>query len=143
MGGLDSRHRAVLGFGNFDQLLRRALLRSADIQMIPHQQQKRFRADELAAAKHGMTVTERLLLFDELQSFAASACRSRVSFLVTGRDDDANLLDARGQNLLDDDAQRRLGGAIPVHQGLQRERPLTLASRCDDGLFDFHRFELV
>ena len=38
----------------------------------------------------------------------------------------------------DQDAQRGLGDAVAVHQGLQGEGPLRRAGGGDDGFFDFH-----
>ncbi len=65
-----------------------------------------------------MTIAQRFLLFDERQARTAVPGRGRVSFAIARANDNANLFDACGKNLLDDDAEGRLGCAIPIDQRL-------------------------
>jgi hypothetical protein len=85
-----------------------------------------------------MPVTEGFGLFDELDPVPVIAGGGGKSGLITRRNDDADFLDAGGEDFLDDNAKGGFSGAIAIDEGLQRESSLIFAGRSDDGFFDFH-----
>jgi hypothetical protein len=132
---------AILYPGDFDQLLRGAFAAAADVKMIADQQQEWLGAGEFTRASDRMAIAKRGTLLDEAEPAVLPAGRNGISGLVSGADNHTDFLDAGRQDLLDENPQRGLGGAVAVHQGLQWERPLGLASGSDDGFFDVHGFK--
>src|ERR1035441_7208977 len=109
--------------------------------MVANQQQERNATRKLPRARDCVPVAESRALFDEPQPPTLSAGGGGVGGLVSRADHHADFLNTGGQYLLDENTQRRLGGAVPVHQGLQRKCPLSLASGGDDGFLDVHDFK--
>ena len=139
VGGLHGGNRAVFGGGNFDELPGTTAVFSAQIKMVAHKQQERFGAGELMCAPDRMTVAERFTLFDKLQPFAVRAGGGAIHIGITGENNDTNFLRTRIQRFFHDDGQRGLGFAVAIHQGLQRQRPLTWPGGGDDCFAYVHR----
>ncbi len=106
--------------------------------MIAHEQQECVLAAKLRRAMNRMRITERRGLLDEREPVRVFARRSAVFRGVAGHDHHADLLDARAQDFLHDDRQRRLRGAVAIDERLQRQRALVGASGGDEGLADVH-----
>ena len=85
-----------------------------------------------------MAVAERLGLRDEVQPRGVPAGGLAVGGLVARGDDDAHLLGAGVDRLLEEDLQRLLLDAVAVDEGLQRQPPLVPAGGGDDGFPHVH-----
>src|SRR6266704_5799659 len=90
-----------------------------------------------------MAVTKRSPLLDKSEAAALPARRSGIGGLISWTDHDANLLDSRREDFLNDDPQRGLGRAVAVNQRLERKRPLVFACGRDDGFLDFHPLQPI
>ncbi len=86
----------------------------------------------------GVAVAQRRDLLDELKPGRKAPGRRRVGRLVTRPDDDADLLDARQENLFDERRQGRLLNAIAINQSLERQRALAFSSGGNDCFSNFH-----
>ncbi len=138
MGRLNGRNRATLRAGDLDQLPRAGLGAATHIQMIAHKKQERIAPRETAGARDSMTVAARFALFEELQAVAQRSRRRGIGRLVARTHHHANVLDAGGEHLLDQDAQRGLLHPVPIHQRLQRQHPLLRTGGRDDRSLNFH-----
>ncbi len=96
-------------------------------------------AREVAGAEDGVAVARRRGLGDEAHTVGVAAGGVCVARLLTGEDDDADLLDVGGERLLDEDAEDGLLLAVTIDQGLKRQRALALAGRGDDSFLDAQR----
>ena len=137
MRGLNCGDGAVFVAGDLDQLLSGAFV-AADVKVVANQQQERLIADAFTTAKNGVAIPKRLLLFDETQSRSGIGGGIRVGLLISRAHNDTDVINAGGKNLFDNDPEHRLGGAIPVHNRLQRKRALALPGGRYDGFSDFH-----
>lgn len=138
VGGLDGGHGAVFGGGDFHQLPGASTLMAADVKMIADQEQERIIGRELPGAMDRLTKAAGSGLLYELQ-LPSMLPRSRgEGLLIPWMHHDADSLHAAVQDLLDDDLKGRFGNAIPVNQGLQRERALVFAGSGDDSFVDSH-----
>jgi hypothetical protein len=88
--------------------------------MIADEVQERLVADVVASAPQGVPVAARLMLRDETQHIAMLGNGLRVQLLVAGRDDDADLLDARAEDLPNEDGEDGPANAIAIHERLER-----------------------
>lgn len=80
----------------------------------------------------GMAAAKSLRLLDKDLPRAVASRRGPVGVLIARRHHQTNLIHTRGERLFDDDLQRRLGDAVPVHKGLKGKCALGLAGRRDD-----------
>ena len=71
-----------------------------------------------------MAIAARLGLLDKMQPPREFPRRPQIRLAIARADHQADFLHAGAQRFLDDHAQRRLGGAVPIHQRLQGQRPL-------------------
>ena len=113
------------------------------IQMIPHQQKKRFPSQKVSTQRNCVSVAQALRLLHEMQSGAFGSRGRCVSFAVARTDDNADLLDASSLDLFHDDSQRGLAYSVPIDDRLQRKRTLSFSSCRDDSFFDFHEIDAV
>jgi len=141
MRGLDGGDGAILGSGDFHQLLRGALLRAADVEMIADKQEEGSGTGKGAGAKDRVAIAAGGGLLDELQAAGLGAGGGPIGRLIPGTDHDANLLDTGGDDLVDQNLEGGLGKSVAVDEGLKGKRALGLASRSDDGSFDLHGFK--
>ena len=138
VGRLDGGNRAILSGGGLDKLLDALLGLAADVEVIADQKQESVASGEFPGAPHGMPVAQRFGLLDELKPLCVAARGGAVSGLIAGMNDDADVIHAGEQHLLDENPQRGLGNAIVIDQRLERERPLVFAGGGDDGFLDVH-----
>jgi hypothetical protein len=139
MRGMHGGHGALLGRGYFHQLPSTWPLVVAEIEMIPHQQQKRIVPGKLMGAPHGVAIAQRLFLLDELQLFAMYPGGGSIALDVTRANHNTNLFRTGLDGFLDDDGQRSLGFAVTIHESLQGKRPLPGAGGCNHGFSDVHK----
>src|SRR6266516_3619422 len=107
--------------------------------MIADEQKERRGIDEGLGAGDGVAVAERLELFDEMQAAVMLAGGGAVGGLIAGVNDDANFLDAGGEDFFNDDGQSGFGDAVAVHEALERKSALVLSGGGDDCSFDFYK----
>ena len=138
MGGLDRGDRRLGGLGQRDELSGTTSGAGPHVEVIPDEQQEGLVTGELAGAPDRVAVAEGFGLFDELEAPRMGARGRAVGGGVPGADHDTDLVDPSVQGLLDDDRERRLGGAITVHQRLEREGALMLSRGGDHGLLQLH-----
>jgi hypothetical protein len=110
----------------------------AYVKMIPHQQQKRAGPGEFMRAINAVAITERLRLFNKMQSTRVFAGRSRKRCLISWENHDTDFVYSRTQDLFDDDGQRSFRNPVPVNKALQWKCALISTRRGDDSSFDFH-----
>ena len=96
-------------------------------------------AGELAGAKDGVAVAERLGLWDEAQAGRVTARGVGVAGLVAGPDDHADFLYVGGEGLFDEDAEDGLFLPVAIDQGLEWQRALALTGGGDDSFLDAQR----
>jgi hypothetical protein len=85
-----------------------------------------------------VAIPKRFLLFDEMQPRSRVGGSVRISLLITWAHNYADVIDTRRENLFDNDPEHRLGGAIPVHNRLQRQSALALTRGGYDCFSDVH-----
>jgi hypothetical protein len=113
--GLHARDGASVGDGGLNQLLRAALVATAEVNVVTDHVQEWLAAHELAGAEDRVPVSAWLVLRHEAQPLGPLACHLSVGGLITRANHHADLLDARAPRLLDDHAQHRLLMPIAVH----------------------------
>ena len=138
MGGLHRRDRAGFGGRNFQQLPGAGIFISADVKMVADQEQERLVAGKLTRTGHGVAVTQRRGLLDEMDAIGVRAGGGGKSALVAGADHQADFLDAGLDYFFQQDGEGGFGLAIAVHQRLQRQIPLMAARGGNDSFANFH-----
>ncbi len=106
--------------------------------MIADQVQKGLVAGKVAGQAQSVSVAARLTLFEKAHAIDVRAGGSAVGIVIAGDNHEANFLDARRQNLFDDDLQGGLVDPIAVHEGLQRKSALFSSCRGDNGFAKVH-----
>ncbi len=101
--------------------------------------QERLPADQRGRAIQGLAIAARAGLFDEDQQPRVVAGRFAIDRLAAAADDDADLFDAGGDDLFEDDLQGRLFHAVQIDEALQRQAILVRPGRGDHGFANFHR----
>lgn len=106
--------------------------------MIADEMQKWLIADKLAAAENGVAVAVGFRLGDETYLRAKSAAGLGVGILITGADDDGELLDSGASGFFKNDLEGRFRLAARVNERLQRQGALTWIGRGNKGFANFH-----
>jgi hypothetical protein len=106
--------------------------------MVAYEVQEGFAADEFATAEHSVTVAAGIALGDETHPVAQSATCCAVGGLIAWADHHAELLDARGGGLFEDDLKGGFCLALLVDQHLKGQAALPWAGGGDEGFADFH-----
>ena len=107
-------------------------LTGADVEVIADHVQEGVATHEGAGAMDGVTVSERAGLGHETDRAGVAAGGLRVSGFIARPDHHADLLDARGEGLFDEDAEDGLLAAVAVDQGLEGQSALVGAGGGDD-----------
>src|SRR5205823_5395229 len=131
---LDGGDRAALAPRLLHDLLGAAQRPATGVKVVTDQVQERLAADERPGQAQRVAVAAWLGLFDERQVAGVLAGGGRVGTRVAGGDDQGDLVDAGGEDFLDDDFEGRLLRAVAIDQRLQRQRALSAAGGRDDGL---------
>jgi hypothetical protein len=110
--------------------------------MIANQVQKWIRPHKIFGAVNGVPIAKRFRLVDEMEPTGVVAGHLSIRDVIAGPDNHAYLLDIGSKNLLDDDAQHRFFGSVPVYQGLEGQRALPATGSGNNGLGDLHQYAL-
>ncbi len=137
-GGLERRDRTQLCFGDGHQSLGAALVCATDIQMIADKVQKRILAGERPGAMDGMSMAQGFSLVNKMQTTSMVAGNLDIGPFVARADHNPDLVNARGQHLLDQDGQHRFLRTVPIDQRLERQSPLPAPGCCNHRLGNLH-----
>ncbi len=110
-----------------------------NVEVVAHHVKEGIGGGELAGAKDGVAVAQRLELWDETQTGRVAARGVGVAGLVAGPDDHADFLDVGGEGLFDEDAEDGLFLPVAIDQGLEWQRALALTGGGDDSFLDAQR----
>ena len=120
------------------QSLGTALVTLAHIEVVADQVQEGVTADKLLRAGNGMAVPQRFGLLHKVNLAGVDPRYLGIGLFVPRPHYHPDLVDPCRQNLLDQNREHRLLGAVTVDQGLQRQGALTTTCRRDDCFFDLH-----
>lgn len=134
--GLHGGERAALGAGEVEQLTCATRLAAADVEVVADLEEKRIGPDEFASAEHGVAVAERGGLLDERYALAVGREHGLVGGTVGGADDDADLLDAGVEHLVNLDDDDGLPVAAMVGEVLEGQTAFVGAGGGDEGVFN-------
>jgi len=104
--------------------------------VVAHLQKDRLAVGKLAAAEHRVAIAERLGLLDIRQLLRVGSEHGFVRGAVTLCVNQADLLNACGEHLIEQKREGRLLVAIAVRERLQRETTLCRAGGSDQGFGD-------
>ena len=75
---------------------------------------------------------------DELDALGLCADGTTEGVLITGRNDEHDILGTSGDGFLDDDLDGRLRLAVAIDETLEGKGSLVFTGGCDDGFGNFH-----
>jgi hypothetical protein len=137
-GWLNRGHRGILRGSDVEQLTRTTLQALGDVKVIAHEMEKRFVADEVAAAEHRVTIAFGRGLGDESDAWTKGAARVGESGLVAWTNDHAELFDAGTGRFFENDLKRSLRFSVRIDERLERKGALARIGGGDESFADFH-----